>query len=226
MLDLQNAHHLSLTMQVELKLKQALISARLAPGERLNTRDIADEMHISITPVREALLRLVAEGALCVAPAQAFTVPRITRAQFEEIVLIRHQLEPLALAHFLHRPPDDIARILAQLRELNEEFNHARQQVNVARALKLQRLFRFTLYEACALPLLYTMIEQLWVRTGPCFHFLHNTPALLKGHQHGYDELLKALHSNDAATAGQELDKALSQSAELAMRHHFDMPAE
>lgn len=226
MLDLQNAHHLSLTMQVELKLKQALISARLAPGERLNTRDIADNMHISITPVREALLRLVAEGALCVAPAQAFTVPCITRAQFDEIALIRHQLEPLALAHFLRQPRDDVAQVLMQLSRLNEEFNHAWQQRDVGQTLKLQRHFRFTLYKASALPLLYTMIEQLWIRTGPCFHFLHTTPVLLKGHQHGYDDLLKALDRNDAAMAAQELAKALSQSTELAMRHHFDMSEE
>ncbi|MGG5839259.1 GntR family transcriptional regulator, partial [Huaxiibacter chinensis] len=81
MLDLENlekAQRLSLTMQVEVSLKNALIAGALKPGARLITKEIADKLGTSITPVREALLRLVSAGALHATPAQAFMVPEMT----------------------------------------------------------------------------------------------------------------------------------------------------
>lgn len=81
MLDLENlekAQRISLTMQVENSLKGALITGSLKPGARLITKEIADKLGTSITPVREALLRLVSAGALQATPAQAFLVPEVT----------------------------------------------------------------------------------------------------------------------------------------------------
>ena len=51
-------------MQVEISLKGALITGSLKHGARLITKEIADKLGTSITPVREALLRLVSSGAL------------------------------------------------------------------------------------------------------------------------------------------------------------------
>ncbi len=53
---------------------------------------------MSITPVREALLRLVSVNALSVAPAQAFTVPEVGKRQLDEINRIRYELELMAVA--------------------------------------------------------------------------------------------------------------------------------
>lgn len=64
MLDFAKAQRISLTQQVENNIKNALIIGALKPGERLVTREIAASQGISITPVREALLRLVSSGAL------------------------------------------------------------------------------------------------------------------------------------------------------------------
>ena len=54
---LEKAQRVSLTMQVEHSLKGALITGSLKPGARLITKEIADKLGTSITPVREALLR-------------------------------------------------------------------------------------------------------------------------------------------------------------------------
>lgn len=100
MLDLENlekAQRLSLTMQVEVSLKNALIVGALKPGARLITKEIADKLGTSITPVREALLRLVSAGALHATPAQAFMVPEMTLERYTEINAIRKQLEAMAV---------------------------------------------------------------------------------------------------------------------------------
>lgn len=68
--------HVSLTLQVENDLKHQLSIGALKHGARLITKNLAEQLGMSITPVREALLRLVSVNALSVAPAQAFTVPK------------------------------------------------------------------------------------------------------------------------------------------------------
>lgn len=76
----EKTQHISLTSRVERGLKDRLSIGELRPGARLITKNIAEEMGISITPVREALLRLVSASALTIAPAQAFIVPEISTA--------------------------------------------------------------------------------------------------------------------------------------------------
>ncbi|CSP04269.1 colanic acid/biofilm transcriptional regulator [Shigella sonnei] len=70
----------------------------LKPGARLITKNLAEQLGMSITPVREALLRLVSVNALSVAPAQAFTVPEVGKRQLDEINRIRYELELMAVA--------------------------------------------------------------------------------------------------------------------------------
>lgn len=81
--------HVSLTLQVENDLKHQLSIGALKPGARLITKNLAEQLGMSITPVREALLRLVSVNALSVAPAQAFTVPEV------ETSIRRNQSDPL-----------------------------------------------------------------------------------------------------------------------------------
>ena len=59
--------HVSLTLQVENDLKHQLSIGALKPGARLITKNLAEQLGMSITPVREALLRLVSVNALSVA---------------------------------------------------------------------------------------------------------------------------------------------------------------
>lgn len=59
----EKTQHISLTTQVENRLKHQLSIGALKPGARLITKNIAQELGVSITPVREALLRLVSSSA-------------------------------------------------------------------------------------------------------------------------------------------------------------------
>lgn len=82
----EKTQHISLTTQVENRLKHQLSIGALKPGARLITKNIAQELGVSITPVREALLRLVSSSALAVAPAQAFMVPEISLESLLELI--------------------------------------------------------------------------------------------------------------------------------------------
>src|SRR5260370_25901006 len=86
-----------LTGHVERTLKQALMEGSLKPGERLVARDLAERLGTSQTPVREALLKLVASGALEVTPAQSFQVAAPSVERYREITDIRRVVEALAV---------------------------------------------------------------------------------------------------------------------------------
>ena len=118
--NLEKAQRISLTMQVEISLKGALITGSLKPGARLITKEIANKLGTSITPVREALLRLVSAGALHATPAQAFLVPEVTLDRYNEINAIRKQLEPMAVAAACRHMSDSKLRTL---RELSDVFH-------------------------------------------------------------------------------------------------------
>ncbi|WP_276868473.1 GntR family transcriptional regulator, partial [Enterobacter oligotrophicus] len=148
---LEKAQRVSLTMQVEISLKGALITGSLKPGARLITKEIADKLGTSITPVREALLRLVSAGALHATPAQAFLVPEVTLDRYNEINAIRKQLEPMAVAAACEHMSESK---LATLRELSDIFHEAMRQGNVQKALHANRVFRFTLYQYAEMPTL------------------------------------------------------------------------
>jgi len=124
MFEMEKAQRVSLTMQVEANLKSALIVGVLKPGARLVTKEIAGQLGTSVTPVREALLRLVAAGALDATPAQAFLVPDISLAQYQEITLIRKNLEGLAIAQASQKMD---ASKLKRLTALNAAFMKAKR---------------------------------------------------------------------------------------------------
>jgi len=60
------------------QLSELLVSGRLAPGDRLSLRGAAEALGVSMMPVREAVSRLVADGALEVTPNRAVRVPIMT----------------------------------------------------------------------------------------------------------------------------------------------------
>ncbi|MCS5449511.1 GntR family transcriptional regulator [Enterobacter huaxiensis] len=215
---LQKAQRISLTMQVEISLKGALITGSLKPGARLITKEIADKLGTSITPVREALLRLVSAGALHATPAQAFLVPEVTLDRYNEINAIRKQLEPMAVAAACANMSDTK---LSALRTLSDSFHDAMQKGNVQQALHANRVFRFTLYEYAEMPTLSALIEQLWVRIGPCINYLQEELKDVPSETYHYADLLSALERRDVTASQKAIDRAIDEANILLQRQYF-----
>ncbi|AMO49571.1 GntR family transcriptional regulator, colanic acid and biofilm gene transcriptional regulator [Kosakonia oryzendophytica] len=211
MLDLEKAQRTSLTMQVEASLKGALIIGALKPGARLITKEIADQLGTSITPVREALLRLVSAGALHATPAQAFLVPEVSLERYNEINLIRKNLEGMAARSASQNMTKDKIR---ELRMLAGSFHEALKSGNTEQTLQANRAFRFSVYQQAGMPTLTALIEQLWVRIGPCFNYLYPSSAeLSRGHD--YSDLLAALEEGDGFASERALWRAIDEGATI-----------
>lgn len=217
MLDFAKAQRISLTQQVENNIKNALVIGALKPGERLVTREIAASQGISITPVREALLRLVSSGALQAAPAQAFMVPILTHSGYREISQIRKNLEGMATATASAKlTPNEIGGLNA----LSSLFHEAKAAGDITKMLQANYQFRFRIYASAEMPTLMTMNEQLWVRAGPSFHYLYSNSIETFQHINIYQPLLLALEKKEPSASHTAICQIIDESATFLQQQY------
>lgn len=104
-------------------LKQMLREGRYAPGTRLEANRLAEELGVSMTPVRDVLHRLVGEGLVESSAGEGFHVPRLSEAALRDLyewhsalvlLAVRTARHPLAPAGF---DDDTVAGRTAQLFE-------------------------------------------------------------------------------------------------------------
>lgn len=205
----------NLQEQLYQNLRQALLAGRFQPGERLKIRDLAEEWGTSPMPVRAALQRLVAEGALEGEPQRSVRVPVMTRERFQQIFEVRLNLEGLAVELGAQRL-DTAGR--AALGECVARMQQAIAQRQVQDYLSANSAFHLTLYRACDNPVLLRMIESLWLQVGPIFNQLFSesnlSPRLNDFHQEAY----AALDAGDGKRARRAIEKDLMYFARFLSR--------
>lgn len=154
----------TLQERVYSEIEAALLEGRLPPGEALQLRSLAQAMGTSEMPVREALKRLVAEHAVLQLPNRTFRVPQLTKAEYDELMMLRCLNEGLAARLAAER---STPALLKSLRGQNAAMQRAVERREVAPALKANQRFHFTVYEGAASPQLMSLIKSFWLRIGP-----------------------------------------------------------
>jgi len=151
-------------VDVEATLRLRLIHGKIRPDTRLSSRVLAAELGVSAMPVRDALARLAAEGALEIQQKKRILVPRMSEQRFKEIQRLRELLEPEAAARSLTAL--NKATIL-RLQRFDTAIDVAMQTQDVERYMAANAGFHFTLYNAQPQPVTQRLIETLWLQTGP-----------------------------------------------------------
>lgn len=136
------------------ELLRLIVSSRLPPGTVLSSVDLAKQMGISRTPVREALQRLEGDGFLSRDAAGVFRVPPLSDHEAREIYELRAELEPLALR--LAGVPDD--NVLDKLESKNARIGAAK---GAAEFIRQDESWHRTLLDHCQNGILLHYIEQL-----------------------------------------------------------------
>lgn len=77
-------------------IRQAILTSRLKPGERLNVDDLAAKLGVSLTPIRGAIQQLATEGLIEIRPRSGTFVAQLTERDVEETFKIQCALECLA----------------------------------------------------------------------------------------------------------------------------------
>ena len=207
----------SLRTQVYDSLRDSLTSGKFVPGQKLTLRFLAKALDVSLMPVREALRRLVAEGAFEMRPNRSVRVPLMTRTKILELRDIRLAIEGLAVEKAAAlATKDQVARV----RRIALEIVAARGAGDSVTDRKKIREYHFALYAIAEQPTLLRMIEGLWLQTGPYMNLLYPKFISSSRGPEGRARLLRALQAHDAAAARREIERdigdALSFVADLA----------
>lgn len=202
------------------RLRAFLISGRFEPGHLLKISSLADQFGTSHMPVREALKRLSAEGALVTRASGTAMVPQTTVTDLEMISRTRCILEGAAAAGAAGNfPPSRLAGLLA----IHHAHRAAAISGNVAEMLEHNRAFHFAIYEAAENPVLLALIENLWLRYGPYIRLLCDriefaVPEAQKFVSSHHDKLITAMRSADSALAEQAVVEDIRGSQSLMLQ--------
>lgn len=137
------------------------------PGERIVLRKVADDLGISLTPVRDAVNRLIAENVLDrggVGQGGGAIVPLLTANQFSQLMTIRSSLEPIATVEAAKLASKNDLLIIANSLENMKQFVASG---NIDDYLEAHYQFHFGIYRLSNLPILLQTIESAWLRCGP-----------------------------------------------------------
>ena len=151
-------------------LREALFEGRLRPGQRLRIRDLAAAMHVSETPVREAVVQLARERALRLDAARSITVAGLSLSQYLELRTVRIELEGLAAEAAALRI---IPATIDAMELAHAALIAAEEAGEPLVANRSNWAFHHTLYAAAAMPELLAIIEGIWLRTGPTLVHLY-----------------------------------------------------
>lgn len=146
------------------QLREAILAGQFVPGRSVTLRGIASMLDVSLTPVREAIRRLVAERALESHANRRVSVPQMTPEKLAEICAVRVSLETLAAERAL--PVMDKERV-ARLWRLNEQVDEAVDAGDIPTYLRRHREFHFTFYNAGHGHVIMPLIESVWLQFSP-----------------------------------------------------------
>ncbi|MBL4598134.1 MAG: GntR family transcriptional regulator [Rhizobiaceae bacterium] len=188
----------SLSDKVYAGLRTALMDGQFEAGERLKIGDLAKELDVSITPVREAIFRLVSEKSLVMKASTAVHVPELTVSDLRQIKLIRLALEGATAAAVAE---NCTPRLLQKMRTVQDNFLEA-AGVDAKRASQLNRKFHFLLAEASGMDIIVHSIANMWAMIGPTLGEFHDTvPRQELVGEHRHEAILDALEARDPAAA-------------------------
>ncbi len=197
------------------RLRQGMMSGSLKPEQVLSVRSVAAAFGVSLTPVREAIQRLVAERALTIENGRTIRVPRLDLETYREILRIRLELEYMAARDAAARIDDDEIDALEQLAEAHRAAIAAG---DASRTLAANTEFHLRLYRASGCDILCGIIESLWLRVGPTLNLLFpKYSGSLLGHEM-HMVAIEALRRRDGDTVGRTMRDDLVHGSKYLLR--------
>ncbi|CCK25022.1 hypothetical protein BN159_0643 [Streptomyces davaonensis JCM 4913] len=146
------------------ELRDAIVRGDLPPGTPIRQTTAAQELGLSVIPVREALKTLAGEGIVRYVPQRGYTVTELTPQSVDGIFRIRELLETEAEANASERlRPEDVVTMRAALEAQRAAVRGADAQAAIA----TNKQFHFALLDRCDNEWLLKFIRQLWEALEP-----------------------------------------------------------
>ncbi len=146
------------------RLRDMILFGHLAPGAPVTIQGLIADLGAGMTPVREAIRRLMAEGALLPQGNRRVAVPQLSAELLEQVAFARLAIEP-KLAELA--APRLTAERIDRLEAIDAEVTRAVETGKLPDYLATNHAFHFALYEAAEAPVLLDLARSLWLRAGP-----------------------------------------------------------
>nr|WP_170807263.1 GntR family transcriptional regulator [uncultured Ruegeria sp.] len=195
--------------QVYHRLKSQILFGELVPGQPVTIQGLTESLGVGMTPVREAIRRLISDGALVFQGNRRVSVPLLSNEDVEQVIFARISIESeLSRRAAARIEPVEIDR----LEEIDQRLDRTIADGDVSGYLRLNHEFHETLYSHADAPILSDLAERLWLRFGPSLRVVcgrFGTQSLPDRHK----DIIGALRRGDAESAG----KAAAQDIEQGM---------
>lgn len=146
------------------RLRAMILFGNLAPGQAVTIQGLINELQAGMTPVREAIRRLIAEGALTHQGNRRVSVPVLTVAGVDELGFMRLALEPELTKRASERMAPDLLRLL---QGIDDALNAAIAKGDIGGYLTQNYRFHAHIYDAADAPIIAATVDRLWLRFGP-----------------------------------------------------------
>jgi DNA-binding GntR family transcriptional regulator len=203
---------------VELRLR--ILDGRLAPSLPLNQEQLAAELGISTTPLREALRRLESEGFVLMPAHRDVIVKPLDSSELKTLYEVRRELDAFAAAvAAANYDEEDAERMRAACADLRAESDDP---------ISLNRAFHRSVYLASHNNVLIEVLDTLWDRSDRYRRFTEgfaSAPTVIEEHE----AMLETILRRDVEGARELMNTHIGKATELitdALLHRDDVPAD
>ncbi|MDC1243550.1 GntR family transcriptional regulator [Amylibacter sp.] len=152
-------------------LRVSIMHGELEPGQSVTIRGLASKFGVSMTPARDAIRRLSAEGALSISSTGRVATPELSNDRIEELASIRALLEPELASRALPRAH---LNLLERLSNINSLIDQAIVKDDAVDYIRRNLEFHRTLYLRAQAPAMLALVETVWLQLGPTMRSLYS----------------------------------------------------
>ncbi len=174
-------------------LRVRIMHGELAPGHALTLRGIGRQFEVSMTPAREAVRRLVAEGALSMSASGRVATPELSNERIEELAAVRALLEPELASRALPRAH---MALNDRLQAINGTLAEVIAKGDAVGYIRTNLEFHRTLYLRAQAPAMLAMAETVWLQLGPTMRAMYGRLQRTEVPQH-HRAIVAALRAGD-----------------------------
>ena len=152
------------------RLRSRIMYGEIAPGAALTLRGIGKEFGVSMTPAREAVRRLAAEGGLSMSSSGRVSTPELSQERIEELAALRALIEVELASRALPRAH---MALIERLQTINGSIADAVARKDASGYIRTNLEFHRTLYLRAQAPAMLAMAETVWLQLGPTMRALY-----------------------------------------------------
>ncbi|MBE0452961.1 GntR family transcriptional regulator [Roseovarius autotrophicus] len=192
------------------QLRALVLFGDLAPGQAVTIQGLCERLGAGMTPVREALRRLIAEGALELQGNRRVSVPLLDAGHVGELIFARQWLDPhLAERATARASMEDLRALTA----IDNDLDRAILRGDMRGYLELNYRFHRRIYELADAPILADVADGLWLRFGPSLRVVCGRVGT-QGLPDKHKDLLAAMRARDHQAAAEAIRADVVQGME------------